>query len=185
MRLKIFTRGNDKREQLYNEHASYLMGVCMRYSSSKDEAEDILHDVFIKIFGSIDKIDWDGNVRSYLHGMTKNHIIDVFRRKKLLFDNVIDISTVSDDEFNPDDYDTDVYNIIKAMQQLSERERFIFNMHIVDGYLLREIAEILNIPINTAKVLSWKAKNKLKDILLKKPIANEQTRMGQSAQVVS
>ena len=161
-------------EILYRKYSGYLMGLCMRYSSTRDEAEDTLHDAFIKIYDNIDKLDKNDNVKSYLYGLVKNHIIYKFRRTKLKFDLHADISDVlrtqaADDDFVPDDFDTNVYSILKAMQGLTDKERLIFNMHYIDGYILNEISQILEIPVNTAKVISWRAKNKIKeDLRIKK-----------------
>ena len=54
-------RGDDlARRQLYERYAGKLMAICMRYMGNREEAEDLLHDGYIKLYDSFDKFEWQG-----------------------------------------------------------------------------------------------------------------------------
>ena len=160
-----------KQERLYKEHYGRLYGLCMRYTRNPSDAQDTLHDAFIKIFKHTEKIDIQQNPGSYLYGTVKNHIIDEFRKKKHIVYSRDDLADIIEDEEDTtqEDFDDNIHNIIKALQDLSPVERFIFNMKAIDGYKLIEIADITKMPMGTVKVCYWRAKNKLiKKLTLKK-----------------
>ena len=50
----------DARKILYERYSEHLYGVCLRYCAGRDEALDLLHDAFIKIFSNIDKFNYRG-----------------------------------------------------------------------------------------------------------------------------
>ena len=58
-------------KRLYDDFASKMLGLCMRYTHSHDEAQDLLHDGFIKIFETIDTL--------HINSASHNH--DYHRRR--------------------------------------------------------------------------------------------------------
>ena len=51
---------NRSRKELYNQYAGKLLAIGLRYLGDRETAEDVLHDVFIQVFGSFDKFSYRG-----------------------------------------------------------------------------------------------------------------------------
>ena len=66
-------------KQLYEENYSLLMGVCLRYSSSQDDAMDILHEGFIKILNNIHKYQPGTSLVAWMRRIIVNTAIDYYR----------------------------------------------------------------------------------------------------------
>ncbi|HRQ29840.1 MAG TPA: sigma-70 family RNA polymerase sigma factor [Saprospiraceae bacterium] len=154
--------------KLYEDNYSLLYPVCMRYAQNEEDAQDIIHDGFIKIFKNISKYQSGSSLISWMKRIMVNSSIDHYREKKrkqteeitpiihLRTDKVDVISSMSEKE------------IIDALRLLSPTYRTVFNMFVVEGYSHREIADSLNITESTSRSNLVKARNKLKEILLSK-----------------
>lgn len=68
-------------EQLYNLYAERMLGVCLRYSSSKQEAEDIMQDAFVKVFTKIEtfKKQKTGSLGGWIHRIMVNTALNHYR----------------------------------------------------------------------------------------------------------
>jgi RNA polymerase sigma factor (sigma-70 family) len=69
---------------IYEKSYSYVYRICVRYSKSKQQAEDLTQDIFIKLFDNIEK--FKGSTYEQLGGWTNklasNHCLDIIRKKK-------------------------------------------------------------------------------------------------------
>ena len=162
---------NNKRwaqKQLYEEYFSALMPICLRYAGTNEEAEDVLHESFIKIFNNINKYKPGTSLKGWMSRIVVNTSIDHYRKrvkkKTVDIDNVYHLKTREADVLQS----LSVEEIINAMHQLSYVYRTIFNMFVVEGYPHKEIAKILNISESTSRSNLVKARKKLKEILLSK-----------------
>jgi len=168
---------NEKRwaqKKLYEEYYDVLMGICLRYASTYIEAEDVLHESFIKIYKNIDKYKPGTSLKGWMSRIVVNTSIDHYRkrskRKTVGLDNVFHLKTNA-----PSVLETlSVEEIIGAMHQLSSMYRTIFNMFVVEGYPHKIIAKKLNISESTSRSNLVKARKKLKEILLSKDKFYEQ-----------
>lgn len=151
---------------LYEDYYGVLMPLCMRYADSDKEAEDILHDSFIKIFKNIEKYDPGTSLKNWMVKIVVNTAIDNFRRreskKTVELDNVYSLKTKEPNALQI----ITAEEIINAMQKLTHIYRVVFNMFVVEGYNHKEIAESLNISESTSRSNLVKARKKLKEILL-------------------
>src|SRR5678815_5454210 len=66
-------------KQLYEEHYSLLMAVCLRYSSNHDDAMDILHEGFIKILQNIGRYQPGTSLVAWMRRIVVNTAIDYYR----------------------------------------------------------------------------------------------------------
>jgi RNA polymerase sigma-70 factor (ECF subfamily) len=74
---------NDRRmqEELYNRFAAKMYGVCLRYASNSDDAQDILQDGFVKVFRKLDSFRREGSFEGWIRRIFVNTAIEHFRRK--------------------------------------------------------------------------------------------------------
>ena len=136
---------------LYERYAERLLGVCLRYAGSASEAEDILHDGFIKIFNKIEQYSFKGSFEGWMRRIIVNTALERFRNQY----KVINIQDNSKD-FVEDSYENIVESItadelLELVQELSPKYRMVFNLYAIEGYNHQEIAKKLSISEGTSK----------------------------------
>ncbi|HJW27785.1 MAG TPA: RNA polymerase sigma factor [Saprospiraceae bacterium] len=152
-------------KQLYEDHYSSLMAVCLRYASNQDDAMDILHEGFIKILTNIAKYQPGTSLIAWMRRIMVNTAIDYYRMQSRR--RTEDLETA----YQVQSHDPDalskmtVQEIIKCIQQLSPAYRSVFNLYVVEGYSHKEIADMLEITESTSRSNLVKARTKLKDLL--------------------
>lgn len=158
---------------LYEQFYGKMLGVCIRYARDREEARDMLHEGFIKVFGSIRSFAGKGSFEGWIRRIMVNTSVDHLRRNKHEY---LIVSTVRAgeqpeqvDEVDEDDM-LDVIGkeeIMAAVQQLSPAYRTVFNLYVIEEYAHKEIAEMLNISEGTSKSNLAKARFQLKKNLTK------------------
>ncbi len=159
------------RKELFERYRKRMLGVCLRYSSSKDEAEDIMLTGFLNIFNKIETYDNKGSFEGWIRRIMVNTAIDNYRKNKKHYSHT-DIETLDTEEIPsmvtdfPDNLSTQ--DILAMVQQLPTGYRMVFNLFAIEGYNHGEIAEMLGISANTSKTQLHKARMMLQKRLKEK-----------------
>ena len=157
----------DAQKKLYSQYAPILLGIARRYFSAVQDAEDVLMEAFYKIFSNIDQYKGEGSFEGWMKRILVNEALMKLRKHRNFA-----LSIESEALQIPDEEDTlsSIHHdeIIDLMDQLPTGYRTIFNMYVIEGYKHREIADELNISINTSKSQLIQAKKKLGEIIKKK-----------------
>jgi RNA polymerase sigma-70 factor (ECF subfamily) len=150
---------------LYETYYGQLMSVCQRYAGSEDEAMDLLHESFIKIFKKIARYESGTALLAWMRRITVNTAIDQYRRNaRRRTENLDQAYSLSSDA--PDVFaQFGAREILGAVQQLPPTYRTIFNLYVVEGYSHREIGEQLQITESTSRSNLVKARGKLQKVL--------------------
>ncbi|NJK84425.1 MAG: RNA polymerase sigma factor [Saprospiraceae bacterium] len=152
-------------QKLYEIHYGKMMGVCMRYAGSEEEALDMLHEGFIKIFKHIGKYQSGTSFNAWIRKIVVNTCIDAYRKQKRRrteeLEQAQEIQTLDADAVSQ----CSEKEILEAIQQLSPVYRTVFNLYAVEGYAHKEIAEMLDITESTSRSNLVKARLKLKELL--------------------
>jgi RNA polymerase sigma-70 factor, ECF subfamily len=161
---------------LYEKYKSTLFAICRRYFINEADAEDVFVEGFSKIFEKVNQYHHEGSFEGWMKRIMVNEALMVLRNRKMKFVDIdyhpLDISTNEDIES-----DLNAHQIMEVVNQLPDGYRTIFNLYVVEGYKHREIAELLNISINTSKSQLIFAKKKMQE-LLKKNLKFEFTQYG-------
>ena len=156
----------NSQDRLYKYFYAYSMGICLRYSRTREEAIEILNDGYIKIFSKLDHYSPGLSFKGWLRKVMINCAIDYYRRNEKHYHS-LDISHgqyESSSETVLDHLSED--EIIAAIQLLPPSYRMVFNLYVIEGYKHEEIANQLNISVGTTKSNLAIARNKLKKILI-------------------
>lgn len=153
--------------QLYHSYARKLAGKLIYLLKSDELAQDVLQDVFLKIWSSREMIDAELSFSGLLHKMATNLSRNIVRKN--LYDQSLRSSIDPDPSYNPMD-DTDNASQAKALldmalSKLTERQREIYILHKLDGRSYQEISEQLNISVSAINHHLQKANKQLKHIL--------------------
>lgn len=155
-------------KKLYEDYYGAMMPLCMRYTNSREDALDVLHEGFIKVFKNISKYKPGTSLNSWIRRIMVNTSIDYYRkmsrRRTEDLDSVFDVSTSDPDALS----NMSAQEIIDSLQMLTPAYRTVFNLYVIEGYPHKEIANILNITESTSRSNLVKARTKLKNILLAK-----------------
>ena len=154
-------------DELYRRYAPKLFGICIRYGKNQQEAEDILHDGFIRIMKYLKEFRYEGSFEGWLRRIMLNTAINYYKKNTRYFSDV-DLTNISDGEvFNSSVLDAlSLKELLNVIKSLPDGYRIVFNLYVVEGYKHKEIAEMLGISESTSKSQFMKARNALKKILL-------------------
>lgn len=154
-------------EAIYRQYASKMLALCMRYTNSKAEAEDILQEAFVKIFTKIDLYTGEGHFEGWMRSIVVNTALTTYRSNRRRV-KTTDIE-VSDYSLN---YHTssDVYEakyLMDSLNSLPLNYRIPFNMFAIEGYSHQEIAEITGITVLQSRTHVCRARTVLRQNIRK------------------
>lgn len=142
-------------EQLYH----YALGFVKR----REEAEDIVQEVFIYLWTNRDRIACTGSVYAYLCRAVKNSCIDYKLHEKVEERYQREMTALGqDDPGEGDDFEALYARLQSVMNALPPKCREIFILGCVEGMSYKEIAEQLGITVNTVKTQMKVAYKKIK-----------------------
>ena len=152
-------------KELYKKFFAYGMSVSLHYSRSKEEAQEILNDGFMKVFTKLDKYSDNLSFKAWLRTILVNTAVDNYRKNKK-HDNTIDISYIAEPSVgNYAEEKMSLDDIMKMVQRLPRAYRMVFNLYAGEGYKHAEIAEKLGISEGTSKSNYSKARGKLQKMI--------------------
>ncbi|MDF2433900.1 MAG: hypothetical protein JWP44_3531 [Mucilaginibacter sp.] len=154
-------------KMLYKAFYGFSMGICLRYAGNRDEAAEVMNQGFFKVFTNIERFDMSRPFKAWLGKIMMNVSIDFYRANlKIAYTEDIDkAEDVSDHELA--DKNLHYNDLLAMVQQLPQAYRTVFNLFAIDGYSHEEIGEMLNINAGTSKSNLHKARQKLKQMILK------------------
>ena len=157
-------------KQLYVEMAPMLLGVCMRYTRSRDEAQDLLHDGFIKVYENIGRLENPFALWTWMYKIMVNLSIDyVTRRNTVLYGDMEEVfeqeGIYDEKELDLDGTTNRADELVEALQSLPDRYRVAFNMRAVEEMEYDEIAAQLHLPETTVRSQVSRAKQMILEIL--------------------
>lgn len=152
--------GNRKaQKQLYTQYNGLFFAICLRYTKTRQEAEDILITGFTSIFESLPMYKQEGSFEGWMKRIIINTAIDHFRtNKKYLMDVDLECVTIFNEDHKKVYQSIEVKDILKRIQQMPEGYKQIFNLYAIEGYKHMEIANLLQISESTSKTQYAKAK---------------------------
>ncbi len=151
---------------LYKKYAPSLLGLCMRYGKSKAEAEDILQEGFLKIFEKIGGLQQSSSLEPWMKRIMVNTAINAYHKNlKHYYHQDIDDVQLDEGIDEVSEYMEGISpeTVLKSVQELPEGYKMVLNLYVFDGFSHKEIAEELDISINTSKTQLLKARRKLKE----------------------
>ena len=150
---------------LYDKFSPKMYGVCLRYAGNEDDASDILQEGFIKVYKNLSKFRGEGSFEGWIRRIFVNTSIEHFRKKVKLY-NVTEVQENTIEDTNLDALDIlATKDIIKIINELSPGYKAVFNMHVIEGYSHKEIADIMGITEGTSKSQLARAKGVLKKLV--------------------
>ncbi len=166
--LLLKQQSRDAYNYLYKHYAAVLYGVVCKVVYDEHIAQDVLQDVFVKIWNNIGKYDAQkGRLYTWMINIARNSAIDKLRSKGEIMKGKI--QTGEDVVNNMErgmrtEQATDTIGLRKMVAGLKPEYEVIINLAYFKGYTLDEISKTLNIPLGTVKTRMRSAMQQLREI---------------------
>jgi RNA polymerase sigma-70 factor (ECF subfamily) len=137
---------------LYHRYKQKMFLVCLRYSNSREEAEEVLQEGFIKMFSCIGQYKNAGSFEGWVRKIMVNCALQKHRSKKKLHavpftqDHAIENIPVENISSR-----LGTKELLEMIQQLPPSYKMVFNLYVFEGMKHREIADMLSISEGTSK----------------------------------
>ncbi|SDX35998.1 RNA polymerase sigma factor [Hymenobacter psychrophilus] len=138
---------------LYERLGHQLMGVCLRYCPSREEAEDALQLAFVKIFTRLDQFRGQGPFEAWARRIAVTTSLNLWQQHRQrglhfdLTDEAYDLPAPGGTPFDQLSAD----ELVQQLHALPPGYRTVLNLYAIEGYSHAEIAELLGISEGTSK----------------------------------
>lgn len=163
---------------LYDEYGRYIYHLCLKLTRNKEEAEDVMQDVWVKVVRYADKLDDVDNIKGWLTTICMNTFRDRYRKTVRTNEHMMHQPTTLDvpildlvpsGALTPGELveKNDIQTLIQEkIGQLDAIYKYTIQYFYVDQYSLNEIAEVMKVSIGTVKSRLFRARNYLKEMLV-------------------
>ena len=161
---------------LYDRYSSLVFSLTLRIVKERQEAEDLLQDVFLQVWEKASSFDHNrGHLYGWLVTLARNRSIDRIRQKQSLQrrHNKLEEEAVLDEPIRQTAQSPlemvvaleQASQVKEAMQQIPKEQQDVILLAYFGGYSQSEIAKILNAPLGTVKTRTRQGMRKLEQIL--------------------
>lgn len=154
----VADRDRSALRQVYNMTSAKLFGICLRISSDRDAAEDILQDVYVKIWSRADRFDAGrASPITWLCAIARNTAIDWCRSARRFAvateddaAQIVDAAPLADMVIEHDQHSV---RLFACLDELDERQGMAIRSAFLDGLTYAQLADRTAVPLGTMK--SW------------------------------
>ena len=164
---------------LIDTYQQKVFGTCLSFVPNKEDAEDLVQEVFLEVFNSISKFKGKSALSTWIYRITTNKCLEFIRKQKTkkrtgflkpLFSQDFSIDKTNYfTEFNHPGFLSETKelnkNLFKAINKLPESQTLIFTLHKIDGKSYQEIAEITDRSVSSVESVMFRAKKNLQKLL--------------------
>lgn len=152
---------------LWDEFHQKLMHYIKTMVNNPCDAEDILQEVFIKIFNNIDQVKTPSAVKPWIYKITKNTVMDFYKKKKDITVLPENLDMIEQPLENIDNMNNEIAKCMSNMLfALPRKYQDVYNLHENKEMKHKEIAEELHISVSASKVRLNRTKEMLRKKLL-------------------
>lgn len=151
---------------LYDRFCKKMMVVCLRYSKSTPEAEDILQEGFVKVFQGLEGFRQDAKLETWMTRIMVNTALN-HHRKKLYLYPMVDVEDIDLPQTEVSLSGIHFTQLLEMIRALPQECQVVFNLFAIEGYGHKEISEMLGISEGTSKSQFARARSLLQSRLLK------------------
>jgi RNA polymerase sigma factor (sigma-70 family) len=157
--------------ELYNRYSPKMLSVCYRFAQSREDAEDMLQEGFIKVFTQIHTFQNKGVFEGWIRRIIVHTSIN-FLKKYKKFNDSVDLAFAGALSIKEETIPSLMHakQIIECIRMLPVGYRTVLNLYAIEGYSHKEISTMLDIEESTSRSQYTRSKTMLEMILTKKRI---------------
>jgi len=142
------------------------MGISLRYASSRQQAQEILNDSFLKVFESITAAPDILSFKAWLRRIVINTALDAYRRNKRL-GWTENLETAEQETSFPETIidQLTAEEIIALLDLIPTVWKLVFNLHEIEGYGHEEIGKLLSFPASHSRTYLTRARQRLRTLI--------------------
>lgn len=163
---------HDQFDVLVKPHLNQLYRLAYRFTSQRDDAEDLVQDVLLKLYPRLEEMQTIERLKPWLMRVLYRQFVDKWRNKQRSIIQLVDDDSILDsyvDEVHgpADNLDLSILHnrLQHSLNQLNEEQRHLVLMHDVEGYTLQEIHDMHDISVGTLKSRLNRARTRLRELL--------------------
>jgi RNA polymerase sigma-70 factor (ECF subfamily) len=158
-------------QEMYARFSPKMLSVCYRYAKSREDAEDMLQEGFIKIFLQIKQFQHKGALEGWIRKIVVHTCINNLKKNRKFSDSV-DIIHANSIPLREDAIPSilQAKQVVECIRMLPLGYRTVLNLFAIEGYSHKEIGQMLEIEESTSRSQYTRAKSMLEDILVRKKI---------------
>ncbi len=150
---------------LYDRYSSVVYNKCYGFASSKEEAQDLTHDIFIKLFIKLRTFKGTAKFSTWLYSFTYNFCVNYVTRNNYK-KNEKNFEGEIPDDTDLDSSDETIFSmksekLKKALEMIDPNEKMILLLKYQDDFSIKEIQEAMDIGGSAVKMRLKRAKEKL------------------------
>jgi RNA polymerase sigma-70 factor (ECF subfamily) len=165
-------------EQLVHTHDQAVLKLALRITKSQSDAQDIYQEAFLKAFRKLEGFRFECSFSSWIYRITTNVCLDYLRKNRSRREYSAIMQNADGEEFDllsqlPDDRpahnpEQQMFgrelrtHIVRALEELTPRERMVFELRHFQGLKLKTVGEILNTSEASTKNSLFRATKKLR-----------------------
>jgi RNA polymerase sigma-70 factor (ECF subfamily) len=179
--IRAAQRGDqDAFEQLVRAYDQSVLRLAMNLLRSPEDARDVYQEAFLRVYKNLDSFRFDCSFHTWLYRIVTNICLDQLRKRKVrkeessvveTADGPLDRMEAFEEEAADSDPERSMWNrqlkhkIEDALQDLTPRERMVFELRHYQGLRLRNIGEMLGTTEEAAKNCLFRATQKMRSVL--------------------
>jgi RNA polymerase sigma-70 factor (ECF subfamily) len=158
---------------LYEQFKGRMFSLAYRYTYNAASAEDLLQEIFIRVFTHLETLDKDEAFAGWMYRIAVNTCLSYLRSNKKVLQQSVPLSSI---EYTVGENTQNVPEkmlekpLEEAIQSLSTKLKSVFLLHDVQGFKHKEIAQMLKCTVGTSKSQLFKARMKIRQKLEKKQL---------------
>jgi RNA polymerase sigma factor (sigma-70 family) len=157
---------------LVKRHQRFVFTLAMRFTKSREDAEEVAQDCFIKAYRSLDAFKQESKFSTWLYSIVYTTAMTSLRKKRVDTSSIDDEETYIQIENVSSGFDTNnvenksrSFYLNQAIEQLTADDATIITLFYKGEQSLEEIAQTLGIEANSVKVKLFRARQRLKEKL--------------------
>ncbi|MBC6999428.1 RNA polymerase sigma-70 factor [Cytophaga sp. FL35] len=170
--VEIQKRNHLAFKRLFDSLYGELVIYAQNYLYDEDLSKDLVQEAFVKIWEKADRLQIQTNLRAYMYAMVRNKCLNHLKKYKIS-DNAKFLEEQAVLEFQDLDEDIEFdelqllhHKVLEVMDSLPHKMRTIVELRFKASYRYQEIADELNLSVNTVKTQLQRAKAKFSELIL-------------------
>ncbi len=168
-------------EKLVTAYEKIIYNISYRMFNNEEDAKDMTQEIFVKLYKNLDKFDENAKFSTWIYRIAVNACIDEIRKRKgketVSINEMIELDDGEVDKQFAADEPTpenkvickeDIKHLKEAIESLPENHKVLIILRDIQGYSYEEIADITESNLGTVKSRISRARNHLKNIIMKK-----------------
>ena len=149
-----------------------LYRLAKRLLGDHEDAQDMIQEVFIRLWGMREKLNEYRSIEAFSVVMTRNICLDKIKSKKLPVEKMegLEARLGAMDEEAPEDHSHIIGKIHQIIRTLPEMQQTVIQLRDVEGCEIEEIAEMMEMNKNAIRVNLSRARKRVREILIKKKL---------------